>query len=311
MQFETPILLIVFNRPDKTKILFEKIRLIKPKTIFISADGPRINNPRDFSLCDEVRSIVKNIDWECDYKFKFNEKNLSCKVNVIESINWFFSHNERGIILEDDCIPSKSFFNFCEILLEKYKDNKKIMQINGSNLGIDYSRITNETYFFSKLSHCWGWATWKRAWNYFDKELKDYEKVKKNKVISKYYIDRNIAKWMTNYFDKIYNNEDKIWSTLWSYSILEKNAFCITPALNLVNNIGFDGSGTSGKFEKFSKFSTSDNNVIKNFLHPEKIEYFLKFDQKQFYEKIKQIDPRASHFFFIKSLLSKIRKKLF
>ena len=150
MSFETPILLIVFNRPEKTQKLFEKIKAIKPKKLFVSADGPRENFKNDKLLCNETREIFKNIDWDCDCKFKFSEKNLSCKINVIDSINWFFSLNEEGIILEDDCIPNIYFFNFCKVLLEKYKNDSLIMQINGTNLDINYSNITDKTYFFSK-----------------------------------------------------------------------------------------------------------------------------------------------------------------
>ena len=120
MSFETPILLIVFNRPDKTKLVFNEIKKIKPKKLFISCDGPRKNELEDQYLCAEVKKIVQDINWDCEPKFSFSKENLSCKINVIESINWFFLNNDRGIILEDDCIPINSFFTFCEDLLEIY-----------------------------------------------------------------------------------------------------------------------------------------------------------------------------------------------
>jgi len=309
MSFETPILLIIFNRPDKTKLLFEKIKLIKPKKLFVSADGPRKNNFNDEKLCEETRSIVKKINWECDYKFKFSETNLSCKTNVIESINWFFSINDKGIILEDDCIPVNSFFEFCEMLLKKYKNNQEIMQINGSNLGMDFSDLIQETYYFSKLNHTWGWATWKRAWDHFDPDLKDYFLAKKKGQILEYYKDLEISNWMNAYYDKIINFEDKIWSTNWSYSIMKNNGLCISPTINLVNNIGFDGSGTSGMAKKFSKFSSNSNDEITKYIFPKDIKYNLKYDQKLFYEKIKSIDPRASKLNIFKKLFSIFKKK--
>jgi len=307
MSFQTPILLIVFNRPDKTKLLFNQIKKIKPNKLYISADGPRYANPKDKELCGEVRSIVQKIDWDCDYKLKFSDKNLSCKTNVIDSINWFFSLNEQGIILEDDCIPSKSFFMFCEILLEKYKGNTNVMQINGYNGGFDFAGKVTDSYYFSKLNHTWGWASWKRAWNLFDNKCDEYKKYKSNKKILEYYVDPNIANWMITYFDKTVSKEDNIWSSIWSYSILKQNGLCITPKLNYINNIGFDGSGTSGSSKIFSQYSDDNVNIKSNhsdektkvITHPKNIKYDVSLDQIVFYEKIKKIDPRASSIFRI------------
>ena len=309
MIFETPILLIVFNRPDKTQKLFDKIKEIKPRKLFVSADGPRLNNESDKLLCKNTRDIFNKIDWDCDYQTRFSEINLSCKKNVIESIDWFFSANEEGIILEDDCIPNVSFFNFCKILLEKHRNNKTIMQINGTNLDIDYSTLIDDTYFFSKLNHTWGWASWKRAWIKFDKKFENYPIVKKNGLIQKYYVDKEITNWMIRYFDKSFKNKDNIWSTNWSFSILKEDGLCISPTLNLVKNIGFDGSGTSGKAKKFAKFFTQENFEINNFQHPKEINYNLKLDQKLFYEKIKPVDPRASTL-NIKEWFLNIKKRL-
>ena len=129
------------------------------------------------------------------------------------------------------------------------------MQINGTNLDVDYSNLTDDAYFFSKLNHTWGWASWRRAWIKFDKKLDNYPIVKKNGLIQKYYVDNEISNWMIRYFDKTYENKDNIWSSNWSFSILTEDGLCISPTFNLVKNIGFDGSGTSGKAKKFAKFS--------------------------------------------------------
>lgn len=194
MTFETPILLIVFNRPDKTLKLINALKEVQPKNIFVSADGPREKVENDKYLCSEVRKIIDTIPWNCNLKTKFNDKNLSCKKNVIESIEWFFEHNEQGIILEDDCIPAKSFFSFCEKLLEKYQDYPNIMQINGFNGGLEYLDSNNASYFFSKFNTTWGWATWRRAWKKFDDGFSDYsEMIKKNKILD-YYENYEIAK---------------------------------------------------------------------------------------------------------------------
>ena len=301
MPFETPILLIIFNRPEKTSKLINVLSKIKPKNIYVSADGPRENSVNDKELCKEVRNQFDKLPWDCKVTKKFSENNLSCKRNVIESINWFFENNKHGIILEDDCIPSITFFSFCEKLLDKYDLNQKIMQINGFNGGLKYFDSNNASYFFSKLNTTWGWATWKRAWLKFDNNFDGYENFK-NKL-EDYYENSDIAEWMKLYFDKSISNKDNIWSTNWSYTILKNDGLCISPMKNLVENIGFDNSATSGKSELFSKFSKSvDNNfTLDEFTNT--IVYKKENDEKFFYDLVEKIDQRAK-----KNILYKIKK---
>ena len=306
MSYNTPILFLVFNRPEKTQIIFDIIKKLKPKKLYISADGPRKNRIKDNLLCDQVRSIVKNIDWNCDHNFRFNDINQGCKVNVIKSIDWFFSNNEKGIILEDDCIPSESFFVFCEKLLERYNNNHKIMQINGFNGGLNFNSLIKDSYYYSKLNHTWGWASWKRAWNKFDKNFLEYDKYK-NKI-NNYYIDNGISSWMKVYLDKAFKNQDNIWSSNWSFSILKENGLCITPSVNLVRNIGFDTSATSGKSEIFKKFSNAKEFEFTNIIYPNEVKFNLKLDRITFNQVIKKIDPRASKFYYLLNIIKNFFK---
>jgi hypothetical protein len=303
MAYETPILLIVFNRPKKTQLIFDIIKKIKPKKLFISADGPRIDKVRDTFLCDEVKSIINKVDWDCEHEIKISNTNLGCKTNVVDSIDWFFSNVENGVILEDDCIPSFSFFTFCESLLNKYKNNENIMQINGFNGGINYNSLTKNSYYFSKMNHTWGWASWKRAWDKFDKNFLNYEELILKKNIRKYYIDKSISAWMKVYFDKSYSKEDNIWSSNWAFSILKENGLCITPSKNFVRNIGFDEESTSGKSEIFKKFSNISELELDEIIHPNAIKHNLKFDQILFNQVIKKIDPRASKFYYLVNII--------
>ena len=294
MQFKTPILLITFNRPDKTKKLIDFFSKIKVGNLFISRDGPRDNNHEEKKLCDQVAKIVKNIEWKCDTNYLISDKNLSCKVNVVKSIDWFFSKVDNGIILEDDCLPSETFFYFCENLLKKYSENRDIMHINGTNLGLDLARENCSSYFLSKLCNVWGWATWKRAWILYERDFVDYNKLIKNDHIKGYYENSEIYMWMKKYFDNAYSKKDKIWSSNWSYTLAKHNSYCISPSKNLVKNIGFDGSGTSGKSNRFSKFSDVDINDFNSIIHPEKLEYKNINDTITFKSIIENIDPRAS-----------------
>ena len=131
--FNTPILFVIFNRLDTTFKVFEKIREIKPKKLYIAADGPRKQIEGENEKCAKVRSIETLVDWDCEVKTLFQSENLSCGPAVSTAISWFFNNEEQGIILEDDCLPNTSFFHFCEEMLNYYKENETIMHIGGTN----------------------------------------------------------------------------------------------------------------------------------------------------------------------------------
>ena len=162
--FSTPILFMIFNRPDTTQQVFAKIRGQKPKFLFIAADGPRANHPADAELCQATRNVALNIDWECEVKTLFREENLGYGVAPAEAITWFFENVEQGIILEDDIDTDPSFFTFCEELLNYYKNDEQIMRISDSYFFADLKpKDTVNSYYFSKQIHGWGWATWRRC----------------------------------------------------------------------------------------------------------------------------------------------------
>lgn len=214
--FNTPVLFIVFNRPDTTDMVFAEIKKIRPKRLFIAADGPRKNVPEDYKKCAQTREIIKKIDWSCDVKTLFQKENLGCGYGVSTAINWFFDNAEEGIILEDDCVPDKSFFYFCQELLEKYRNNKKIMHISGDNFQYGKKRGWS-SYYFSEYTHIWGWATWRRAWKFFDFNCVSLEQ-------------------------KISN-----WDKQWYLSVRNKKGLAILPNVNLVSNIGIGDNSTHTK----------------------------------------------------------------
>lgn len=242
---ETPILFIIFNRPETTRLVFDEIRKAKPIKFFIAADGPRIDKLEDIEKCKATREIVSNIDWPCEVKTLFQEKNLGCKIAVSSAIDWFFEYIEEGIILEDDCLPDQSFFHFCEELLEKYKNEEKVMMIGGFNMNtkidIKYS------YIYSRFIHIWGWATWKRAWTKYDVEMRSWEE-KTNQEKIKKIIDNN-NQWKTKKwsYDKTFSGKKDTWDYQWDYACLLNHGLCIIPSKNLVKNIGFNDDATHTK----------------------------------------------------------------
>ena len=241
-QTKTPILFIVFNRPDSTKEVFDAIRKIRPLSLYIAADGPRENIVGEKELCNETREIIANIDWPCETKTLFREKNLGCKIAVSSAITWFFNNVEQGIILEDDCLPNRSFFDFCELMLEKYKHEEKVMMVAGTN-NLNLREIP-ENYFFSRLYNIWGWATWRRAWQKYDIDMQDWEQRRKDKVLKKMLNNRKIANIYKGIFDSVYYDKVNTWDTQWAYSCLFNNGLSVVPKYNLVTNIGTTGTHT-------------------------------------------------------------------
>jgi len=153
---KAPVLLLIFNRPDTTQLVFNKIRKARPAELYIAADGPRKNQPDDPENCRKAREILRQVDWDCKISTLFREENLGCKIGVSSAIDWFFSEVEEGIILEDDCVPDQSFFQFCQELLARYRDDKRVMMISGDNFQFGRRR-TDYSYYFSQYVHIWGW----------------------------------------------------------------------------------------------------------------------------------------------------------
>lgn len=275
--FNTPILFLIFNRPDTTTKVFAEIKKIKPKYLFIAADGPRENQKGEKEKCEEVRKIVlNNIDWDCEVKTLFREKKLGCKYAVSSAIDWFFKNKEQGIILEDDCLPDLSFFGFCEELLEKYKNNKKIMMISGNNFQFGIKRGDGD-YYFSKYNHIWGWATWRRAWLKYDLKMLSYPNFKKDEKIKSIWSNKKIQNYWLYIFDEVYNNKIDTWDYQWTYAIWNNNGLCILPNINLVSNIGFGKEAIHTKtYHKFSNIKTGE---IKNISHPEFLDQDVAADE--------------------------------
>ncbi len=247
-QFDTPILFVVFNRPETTKLVFEEIRKRRPAYLFIAADGPRENRPTDIQRCSEVREIVSNVDWPCEVNKLFSENNLGCKRAESSAINWFFNNVEMGIILEDDDLPDQSFFPYCKELLEKYKDDKRVMHISGDNFQQHNPKFSkNESYYFSKIPHVWGWATWRRAWNLYDLEMKGWPEVKENGSLVSFFNSRGIYEYWAYVWDRYYAHKIDSYDGQWVFACASHGGLSINPSVNLISNLGFGDDSTHTK----------------------------------------------------------------
>lgn len=244
--FDTPVLLIVFNRPDTTRKVFEAIRAVRPAQLFVAADGPRQHVSGEADRCAEVKSIATAVDWKCELKTLFRDSNLGCGKGPASAITWFFSHVEEGIILEDDCVAAPDFFRFCAELLEKYRFDSRIMQIGGNNLTRGKNKEEESSYFFSKLNYIWGWATWRRAWNKFDFDMPWYREITTKEYHKRYYQSFDQDAYFRYVFDQTYATLDhtSVWDYQWQYAKMCHAGLSIVPFRNLVINIGHGTDAT-------------------------------------------------------------------
>jgi len=236
---KSAVLFIVFNRPDTTRLVFEAIRAAKPTRLYVAADGFRADRPGEKELCEQVRQISTDVDWPCEILTLFRDHNLGCKMGVSTAIDWFFSHEEEGIILEDDVLPLPGFFAFCDELLEKYRFNENVTMITGCNLVTKRYR-PSPSYFFSRYCHIWGWATWRRAWLHYDVTMKSWpDWDAKGNLSSTMRADLNIEQYWRNIFSAVYAGNIDTWDYQWVFSCWKHGGLSILPENNLIQNIGF------------------------------------------------------------------------
>jgi acetyltransferase-like isoleucine patch superfamily enzyme len=245
---QTPILFLIFNRPEVTVRVFEQIRQIQPAFLFVAADGPRPNKENEANLCLLTRQIVQDgIDWPCEVKYLFRDQNLGCGHAVSSAITWFFEHVEQGIILEDDCLPAVSFFHFASELLEKYRHETSIWHISGSSYsGLQKSESTDADFYFSKLPFIWGWATWRDRWQYYKLNCLKQTPIKIiDRVVKNTFQDRQIADfWVDRFVHARIQPLMFTWDYQWIFTIWNHEGNCILPSKNLISNIGWGADAT-------------------------------------------------------------------
>jgi hypothetical protein len=239
-----PVVFVVFNRPGTTQRVFDAIAAARPAKLLLIADGPRQNKEGEAEACRKVRDIVSRVDWPCEVFKNFSEGNLGCQERIISGLTWVFSLVEEAIILEDDCLPDLSFFHFCHELLERYRGDDRVAAISGTNLVTKYLN-TQASYFFSQVGGNWGWATWRTAWQRFDRNMEHWPQLKREKALSEIFVQPEIAKYWTRIFDSMHEKRGpNTWDYQWLYSCLINNSLTAVPRVNLVTNIGFGEGAT-------------------------------------------------------------------
>lgn len=245
-----PVLYIIFNRLDTVQRSFESIRQARPAKLYLAADGPRKNREGEDARCEEVRNwVLSHIDWDCEMHHRFQDTNVGCGHHPADAITWMFENEDYGIILEDDCVASASFFPFVEEMLERYKDDKEISIVCGSNFDKKHShQAQNADYFFSKISYTWGWATWKRNWEDYDFTMKGWDEVNKSRLLKWLFDEPEYREYWRYIFDSTFRHQPQdIWDYQFFFSCYRKRQMAIVPNVNLISNIGDGSSATHTK----------------------------------------------------------------
>lgn len=243
---KTPVLFIFFNRPETTAKVFQAIRAAKPDRLFLAADGPRPGKERESENCRRTRATVEEmIDWPCEVQRLYREDNLGCRIAVSSAIDWFFNHAEEGIILEDDTLPSESFFHFAAIMLERYRHDDRVMHVSGNNH--QHGRIRGDgAYYASRFAHSWGWATWRRAWNLYDREMTGFPE-NWDQIADGCGLAKRLAKWWHLALSNTLKGVVNTWDFQWHYIVMKHRGICLVPNRNLVINIGVGEAATHMK----------------------------------------------------------------
>lgn len=287
--FPTPVLLLIFSRPDTTRRVFETIRRARPARLYVAADGPRPGHPTDAARCQETRAVVQDVDWPCEVFTLFQEQNLNCGLAPVTAMNWFFEHEPEGIILEDDCVPAPSFFPFCAELLARYRHEERVMHIGGNNFGSEASKVLgpdSPSYYFSSQRNSWGWATWRRAWQLYDYHLTGFQEAVKSGFLNDTFTGPLERRYRLGKLAGVLAlpQPPDVWDYQWEYTIARHHGLYIVPAVNLVGNIGFGNDSTHTHDSGDEMAAVPARDLTFPLRHPARVAQDRRRDNRRFNE---------------------------
>jgi hypothetical protein len=243
---QTPVAFFIFRRPDTTRLVFDAIAKARPERLFVVADGPRHANEE--ALCAATRTIIQTVDWDCEVLTNYADTNLGLKRRISSGLDWVFEQVEQAIILEDDCLPDPAFFPFCTELLEKYRDDARVMHISGDNFLPDHF-AHQASYFFSRYAYVWGWATWRRAWQKFDGELTLWKDAAVRARVLDQFASPQERQFWTTVWQQTSAGQINTWDYPWAFTCRALGGWAVVPSVNLVSNIGFGPTATHTPLE--------------------------------------------------------------
>jgi hypothetical protein len=276
---KTPVALMLFNRPDETSRVFNAIAEARPKTLLLVADGPRDHVAGESTRCKEARALLDRIDWPCEVHKNFSETNLGCRRRISSGIDWVFQNVEEAIFLEDDCLPDFTFFRFCEELLEQYRDDDRVMTITGGNYLFGGLRVPH-SYYFSRIAHIWGWATWKGRWDQlYDINVSGWPEFRDAGKLQEIFDDPGVARKWHNIFETLHAGKIDTWDYQLVFAALQHNKHVVVPGVNLIHNIGFTPDATHS-VEEASPYAEMPTQPMKFPLsHPNAVRFNKRADR--------------------------------
>jgi hypothetical protein len=239
-----PVAFLIFNRPEKTKRVFAEIAKARPSRLFIIADGPRPDRPSDAEKVRLTRAIVEKVDWGCEVLRNYSDVNLGMNPRTVTGLDWVFGTVQETIFLEDDCLPDPSFFPFCSELLERYRNDERVMMISGDNY-MRGRRVTPDSYFFSHYTGTWGWATWRRAWQHLDINMEFWPTLRQGALLEEMLGNKTYAAFWRHALDRVALGYVSSWDLNWLFTCWTQKGLSVMPSTNLISNIGFGPDATN------------------------------------------------------------------
>lgn len=263
-----PVLLIAFKRYEQTRAVMEAIRKAKPPRLYFACDGAR--NPEEARVVDRVKSLVELVDWPCELFTRFSEVNQSVRFGPPAAIDWFFEHEEEGIILEDDCLPMPTWFRFAEAMLEHYRHDERVWVVMGNNLMTEWEQTNDDSYYYSAHGYgaYWGWATWRRNWQRYDLAMKEWPALRDSGLLKGHFLSRSEEREAHEVLERSWDGRIHSWDFQLDYGRLMHGMVNIIPSVNLIRNIGFGDSSTHTGSNKDPRNKDNASDMVFPVKHP-------------------------------------------
>ncbi len=277
-----PVVVILYKRPDHTRRMLAELARVRPATLLVIADGPK--HDADAAACAAARAVVDEVDWPCEIRRNYSGVNLGCQKRISGGLDWVFGQFERAVIVEDDCLPDPSFFRFCGEMLDRYADDERVMAVSGDNFQHG-RRFTPHSYYFSSEPHCWGWATWRRAWRHNDVTMAAWPAARDGGLLLDTFKDPSVARFVERALEGVYAGRTDSWAYPWAFSCYLRRGLTVLPAVNLVTNVGVGADSTH--CHKPDPFTLRPAEAMAFPLdHPPAVEHLLEADLAYFHRAI-------------------------
>lgn len=297
----TPVALFIYNRPSKTERVLDQISTAEPQRLLVVSDGPQSQDASDIKRCERTREVVRDgVDWKCDVAWNTTDTNMGLKHRFVTGLRWIFQREHEAIILEDDCVPNESFFNFCSVILDEYRDDERIMDVSGSN-HLGEWKPDSKDYHFSMQGGIWGWATWRRSWELYDPEMKLWRNDEIRQRLRDVIADNDQADYLEYIYDKAYSGEIETWDYPWGFARQINSALSVVPSKNLVTNIGFGEDATNTSAEGGPMSNIPRQELSFPIEHPKCVAVDREFDRR--FHQLRPMSRRYKLFRTIRDLL--------